>query len=212
MTRPARRHRERAIYVETLIRAPIDLVWDLTQDPLQHVRWDARFTSITPTRIREDGAQEFRYELDLKLFTIRGTGVSLGTRRGSREQRTSALAFDTAHPLSPIGAGRGYWRYVPTDGGVRFFTGYDYEPGWGPIGRILDPIITRPYIRWLTARSFDRLRIWAEEGVAPERLGWWRGLLPGRRSRPRARRCLLAPPRGRARVMDLAPEGLARLA
>lgn len=199
------------LYIECLIAAPMSRVWELTQDPAQHVRWDARFTQIVPTLAREDGAQEFRYELRLPVGTIRGTGVSLGERRAANGGRTSALVFSAQSRLSPIARGRGYWRYLPVDGGVRFLTGYDYTPGWGVIGRLLDPVITRPVIRWLTALSFDRLRIWIETGTPPERLGWWRTLLPGRRPRPRARRCLTRPPGRGGEVMDSAPATLGRL-
>ena len=52
----------RPVYVEILIRATMDRLWDLTQDPDQHVRWDARFTRIIPTGSREDPGYEFRYE------------------------------------------------------------------------------------------------------------------------------------------------------
>ncbi|WP_435746144.1 SRPBCC family protein [Microbacterium sp. PMB16] len=204
------RHRDRALYVEILIDAPLETVWDLTQNPEQHARWDGRFTAITPTQRRADGAQEFRYELDLKVHTIRGTGVSLGDRHGRGGERTSALAFDTEDRLSPLGTGRGYWRYIPTPDGVRFLTGYDYAPGWGWAGRILDPLVTRRFVWWLTAWSFDRLRLWAEEGVPPEQTRWWRSLLPGRRPRARARQCLSRPARtGGRTIMQHAPASLA---
>ena len=201
------------LYVEITIRAPLETVWALTQDPASHVRWDARFTSIRPTSGRPDGAQEFDYALALGIHTIRGTGVSLGTKSGRGGERTSALLFDTMDPLSPLGTGRGYWRYVPTPEGVRFFTGYDYRPGWGALGRLLDPLITRRFVWWLTARSFDRLRLWAEEGIPPERTGWWRSLIPGSAPRAKARRCLSRPPgTPDADVMAQAPETLAGLA
>lgn len=202
-----------ALYVEIHIRAPLEVVWQLTQSPEAHVRWDARFTSITPTSLREDGAQEFDYALGLGIHTIRGTGISVGTKEGRGGERTSALLFDTADALSPLGAGRGYWRYVPTPDGVRFFTGYDYAPGWGRLGRLLDPLITRRFVWWLTAWSFDRLRLWAEQGIPPERTRWWRALLPGSGPRASARRCLSRPP-GRAGtdVMADAPESLSGLA
>lgn len=204
--------RERALYVEILIRAPLDVIWDLTQDPDAHVRWDARFTSIVPLREREDGAQEFAYALNLRVHTIRGTGVSLGTRVGRHGERTSALLFSSSDPLTPLADGRGYWRYIPTDEGVRFLTGYDYRPGWGALGRAFDPFLVRPYVWWLTAHSFDRLRMWAEDGVVPERTSWWRSLLPGARPRARARRCLSRPPGRTARPsMAEAPESLARI-
>lgn len=204
---PARR--DRALYVEILIRAPLETLWRLTQDPAAHVRWDARFSAIRPVRTRPDGAQEFAYALDLGVHTIRGTGVSLGTREGSRGERTSALVFDSADRLSPLQSGRGYWRYIPTDDGVRFITGYDYAPGWGPLGRILDRLVTRRFVWWLTARSFDRLRMWAENDIAPERLSGWRSL---RRGGPQARRCLSRPPRRRERtIMQDAPDSLDRI-
>lgn len=206
------RRRDRALYVEILIDAPIDRVWELTQNPENHVRWDGRFTGIRPTLLRDDGAQEFDYELDLRLHTIRGTGVSLGERRGRGGERTSALIFDTDDALSPLGRGRGYWRYIPTEHGVRFLTGYDYAPGWGPLGRVLDPIVTRRFVWWLTAWSFDRLRLWAEDGVPPEETGWWRSLIPGRRPRARASRCLSRPRRTNGRtIMQNAPDSLAGL-
>ena len=206
-----RSRRDRALYVEVLIQAPLDEVWRLTQDPALHVRWDARFTDIAPLRTRADGAQEFRYELDLGVHTIRGTGVSLATKESGAGERTSALLFDTEDALSPLGTGRGYWRYVPTDSGVRFLTGYDYAPGWGWIGQVLDPLITRRFIWWLTARSFDRLRLWAEEGIPPEETSGWRSLRPGHR--PRAGNCLSRPARrGGRTIMQDAPESLERIA
>jgi len=201
--------RDRALYVEIRIRASLDTVWELTQDPHRHVRWDARFSAIRPGRIREDGAQEFTYERGLGVHTIRGTGVSLGTRHGRGGERTSALIFDSADPLSPLRRGRGYWRYIPTADGVRFLTGYDYEPGWGALGRALDPLLVRPFVWWLTARSFDRLRLWAEAGIAPERTAWWRSLLPGPRAR--ARRCLSRPPQRGSGIMQDAPASLAEI-
>ncbi|GAA1545323.1 hypothetical protein GCM10009803_26630 [Microbacterium ginsengiterrae] len=211
--RTRRRGAAAPLYVEILVRAPLDRVWQLTQDPVAHARWDARFTAIVPTRVRDDGAEEFRYELDLGLHTIRGTGVSKGTRTARGGERTSALVFDSDDPLSPLGAGRGYWRYIPTEDGVRFLTGYDYAPGWGILGRVLDPLLIRPFVWWLTARSFDRLRLWAESGILPEETTWWRSLRRGRRGRPRARNCLARPAsRERATVMDDAPATLAEIA
>lgn len=186
-------------------------MWRLTQDPASHARWDARFSDIVPQRTRADGAQDFRYELDLVVHTIRGTGVSLATKESSTGERTSALLFDTDDALSPLGTGRGYWRYVPTADGVRFRTGYDYTPGWGWLGRLVDPVITRRFIWWLTARSFDRLRLWAEEGIVPEDTSGWRSLRRG--YRPRARNCLSRPLGRTGRtIMEDAPESLEGIA
>jgi hypothetical protein len=54
---------------------------------------------------------------------------------------------------------------------VRFLTGYDYTPGWGRLGPLAD-LAFRPLFGWLTAWSFDRLRLWLERGVTPRRALW----------------------------------------
>lgn len=196
-----------AIYVETLIRADLDRVWELTQDTDLHPRWDARFSRITPTGQLEHGGYRFRYELRVPFHVIAGTGTSIGERRRPDRTRTSALRFTTLDRLSPLGDGRGYWRYVSTPEGVRFITGYDYSPGWG---RLLDRMGIRWLLGWLTAWSFDRLRIWAETGQPPERWPLLTVLAIWRPDRPRAARCRRAPSRGRP--MDDSPATLADLA
>jgi len=155
------------IYVEIPIRAPLERVWHLSQDTEMHPRWDLRFSRIVPLRQDADGVLDFRYEFHLPLHIIRGTGTSLGHRRRADGQATSVLRFDTSDPLSPIGQGAGYWRYSPTEDGVRFITGYNYEPGMGLLGRILDSSVIRPALGWATAVGFDRLRLWAESDVDP---------------------------------------------
>ncbi len=195
---------ERAeIYVEIEIRASMDRVWELTQNPSLHSRWDARFTSITPTEQLPGGGHRFRYELRSPLHTIAGTGTSIGERIRPDGSRTSALRFTTADRLSPLGDGRGYWRYLPSGDGVTFLTGYDYAPGWG---RLLDGILLRRLIGWMTAFSFDRLRLWAETGTEPEAWPLWSAAWFWRRDRPRAGRCRRVPRRGGA--MDDAPATL----
>ena len=191
------------LYVEIEIRSSIETVWQLTQDPAQHPRWDLRFSSITPTAELDGGGYRFRYERRLPLHTIVGTGTSLGEKSRPDGTRTSALRFTTPDRLSPLGDGRGYWRYVPTESGMTFITGYDYAPGWG---RLLDAVILRRVIGWMTAWSFDRLRIWAETGVEPERWPVLSVLQFWRTDRPRASRCRRRPQRGRA--MDQSPATL----
>ena len=195
-----------AIYVEIEIRCSVERVWQLTQEPDEHSRWDLRFSSITPTDQLVSGGYRFRYSRRLPFHTIVGTGTSLGERIRADGTRTSALRFTTSDRLSPLGDGRGYWRYVPSDTGVTFITGYDYQPGWG---RTLDALVLRRFIGWMTAWSFDRLRIWAETDVAPETWSLWSVFQFWRRDRPRAARCRRVPRRGRA--MDNAPATLATL-
>lgn len=196
----------RSIRVETVIAADLETVWRLTQDPELHARWDARFSRIVPTEQGADGLWRFRYERRMLVRTIRGTGISLGSREGVDGARTSALRFATDDRLSPLREGRGYWRYEPVDGGVRFITGYDYEPGWG---RVLDGLVVRRLVAWMTACSFARLRHWAERDDEPE--GWplWRMALPGGRDRPRARDCAWSI--GQTGAMRDAPATLAGL-
>ncbi|MBB2899225.1 hypothetical protein FHR75_000013 [Kineococcus radiotolerans] len=162
----------RPLYVETLVRCDADRLWHLTQAPDLHPRWDLRFSSIEPTGRDAGGHQHFTYALILPhpraaLLTVTGTGVSVGERRDAAGRGTSALRFRPHGVLSPLGEGSGYWRYVPTEHGVRFLTGYDYVPGWGGLGRVLDPLLVRPLVGWATAWSFDRLRLWAETGLDP---------------------------------------------
>ena len=189
-----------AVYVRTVIRADLETVWRMTQDTSEHPRWDLRFSRITPLEKLDGGGYRFHYELRTPFHTIVGLGTSIGERRRPDGSGTSALKFTTTDRLSPLGDGRGYWRYVPTANGIIFSTGYDYEPRWG---RLLDRFVIRPVVGWMTGWSFDRLRIWAETGVEPEAwavLAFWK---PGR---PRASRCLRIPPRGLA--MDDAPTTL----
>ena len=188
------------------MRTDLETLWRLTQEPAEHPRWDLRFSSITPTTALDSGGARFVYERRMPLHTIRGTGTSLGERHRPDGTRTSALRFTTADRLSPLGDGRGYWRYVPTDDGVRFITGYDYEPGWGAF---VDRLFMRRLIGWMTAWSFDRLRIWAETGVEPERWPVASAAWFWRAGRPRASRTLRRSPH--RDVMGGAPRTLDRL-
>ncbi|MDR6571442.1 uncharacterized protein YndB with AHSA1/START domain [Curtobacterium sp. 320] len=200
---------KRGIYVETVIDADVDRVWAATQDPEQHVRWDVRFSEIVPEPADADGAARFTYVRRSPVHDVHGTGVSIGERRRADGTRTSALRFATDDRLSPIRAGRGYWRYVPTDDGrTRFVTGYDYDSGWGPLD-----LVVRPLLGWATAWSFDRLRIWLEGGAEPGAWPLTSVLQPWRRDRPRASRTRRAPVGGTRRgdQLDDAPATLAAL-
>lgn len=210
----------RALSVETRIQAPLDEVWRLTQTPELHSRWDLRFSRITPEATTSDEVAatgrpaRFRYERRIPFHTIHGTGISLGERSSENGSRTSALVFSTHDPLSPLASGRGYWRYIPNDdGSTRFITGYDYEPFAGRAGALLDSVVTRRLVWWMTAWSFDRLRIWAETGTPPESWPLASVLAVWRRDRPLARRCLSRPARsGRSHdPMENAPDSLAGL-
>lgn len=158
------------LYIESRIRVGMDVLWERTQDPAQHQRWDLRFTHIRYQPRARDEPQRFTYGVRvLPGLHVSGTGIAAGERQGLDGSRTSALRFASPHPLSLIAAGSGFWRYVPRPAGIRFLTGYDYAPRWGRFGRVVDRIAFRPLMGWGTAWSFDRLRLWCERGIPPER-------------------------------------------
>ena len=158
------------IYVEILIRESVDRIWQLTQDPKLHERWDLRFSRIQYLpRGSSTEPQRFLYETRLGFgLSIKGTGESVGYRALNNGDTTSSLEFASEDTKSLIRHGSGYWRYVPIENGLRFFTWYDYQVRFGVLGRLVDRLFFRPLIGWATAWSFDRLRIWAESGQSPE--------------------------------------------
>lgn len=156
--------------MESRIRAPIDALWAATQEPGQHARWDVRFGSIEHQPQEGDGPQRFTYATSVAPgITIAGTGESLGDRDRPDGTRWSGLKFWADDRRSIIAAGAGYWRYVPTTDGVRFITRFDYRPRWGRFGEGVDRYLVRPVFGRATAWSFDRLRLWLERGITPER-------------------------------------------
>jgi uncharacterized membrane protein YphA (DoxX/SURF4 family) len=158
-----------SIYVEILIRASMDALWAHTQTPELHERWDLRFTQIDylPRR-NEAEPQRFRYSTRIGLgLEVVGDGESVGERDLVNGNRSSALKFSSADPRSIIREGSGYWKYIPNVEGIRFVTWYDYRTRFGVVGSLVDRLVFRPLMGWATAWSFDRLRLWLEDGVDP---------------------------------------------
>jgi uncharacterized membrane protein YphA (DoxX/SURF4 family) len=168
------------IYVEIPIRGSMDELWEKTQNPQLHQRWDLRFTQIEYLPREADQPQRFLYRTRIGFgLKIDGEGESTGTRDGQSGERTSSLKFWSDDSKSLIKTGSGYWKYVPGLRGeraglegrpyrIRFFTWYDYETRFGALGRVVDRCFFRPLIGWATAWSFDRLRLWIEKGIPPE--------------------------------------------
>ena len=147
----------------------MDAVWEATQDPASHRRWDVRFGDIEYLPRTHGEPQQFRYATTVGPgITVAGTGEALGERDRPDGSHWSGLKFWANDRRSIIEAGAGYWRYVPTGDGVRFLTRFDYRPRWGRFGEWLDRVAFRPVFGWATAWSFDRLRIWLEDGIPPE--------------------------------------------
>jgi hypothetical protein len=165
--------RRQQIFVEADVCASLADLWSRTQDPALHQRWDLRFTRIAYRKTPPAGhVQSFDYETRLGFgIAVRGQGETLAQRDRADGSRVSALRFWSDSRISLIREGRGYWLYTPTERGVRFRTGYDYETRFGAVGRLLDRIVFRPLIGWATAWSFDRLRLWLEHGIDPASSG-----------------------------------------
>ncbi len=158
-----------AIYVETAIRTSMADLWHYTQTPELHSRWDLRFTDIRYLpRGDEAEPQRFLYETRIGFgLRIAGEGEAVGTREDEAGMRTSVLKFWSDNPKSLIRSGSGYWQYVPFAGGIQFITRYDYDTRFGLAGRVIDRLLFRPLLGWATAWSFDRLRLWLEDGTPP---------------------------------------------
>lgn len=158
-----------SIYVEITVRGDMEALWERTQDPDLHEQWDLRFSEIDYLpREDEEAPQRFRYATRLGFgLRIEGDGESVAEKRTEDGVRTSALTFASDDPTSLIREGSGYWRYVPTEDGIRFLTWYSYKTRFGAIGRVFDRLVFRPLMGWATAWSFDRLRLWIEESIPP---------------------------------------------
>ena len=158
-----------SIYVDIVVRAPMDALWAHTQTPALHEQWDLRFSAIDYLPRSDDSApQRFRYATRIGFgLEVAGEGETLGHRDLPDGSATSALKFASDAPLSIIRDGSGYWKYIPTREGVRFLTWYDYRTRFGVAGTVVDRLIFRPLIGWATAWSFDRLRLWLEDRVDP---------------------------------------------
>lgn len=147
----------------------MDALWEHTQNPSLHERWDLRFTTIEYLpRPDPNEPQKFRYATRIGFgMRIEGEGESTGERDLEGGSRVSSLSFSSSDLRSLIRQGSGYWKYIPTPDGIRFLTWYDYRTRFGWLGRIVDRIAFRPIMGWATAWSFDRLRLCLEKGIPP---------------------------------------------
>jgi hypothetical protein len=146
----------------------MDALWAHTQQPELHEQWDLRFSEIRYLpRPTETEPQQFLYATRIGFgLGVAGKGESVGTKEKNGE-RTSVLKFWSDEWLSLIRTGAGYWKYIPTENGLRFLTGYDYQTRFGLPGAVIDRVAFRPLIGWATAWSFDCLRLWLEKGIRP---------------------------------------------
>lgn len=159
---------ERRIVVEALVPAPVELVWLRSQDPVQHVRWDIRFTTIAYLDERDErGFQLMDYRTDLAFgIEVKGQGRYLHSTPLAR----STFEFDSADWRSLIRDGRGIWLYESRPEGTFFKTVYDYETRHGWVGALFDRLLFRSLFQLATEWSFETLRLWcAGDDGAPAR-------------------------------------------
>lgn len=98
--------RGKPIYVEAVIKAPMEELWARTQSPELHQQWDLRFSEITyiPKSYAEQ-PQRFLYKTNIGLgISIAGEGETVGTREKDGVL-TSSLKFGSDHPISLITEG-----------------------------------------------------------------------------------------------------------
>jgi hypothetical protein len=157
------------IHVRVRLDAPVERVWNLTQDHRLHPGWDHRFSRIvllheetgtahrappgTPDpRIRTGTLM--RYEKRLAGLTLRGHG----RYKLHRPPHQSTFEFWSDDPRSLIRRGAGLWRYTALpDGRTEFATSYTYQVRWGILGRLVDRFMFRPLFQRYTEQSFRRL-------------------------------------------------------
>lgn len=157
------------LHVRVRLPAPVEQVWNLTQDHRIHPQWDHRFSSIVMLHEDEQGAHlappgtpdpriqtgtVMRYEKNVLGLRIRG----FGRYKLHRPVQQSTFEFWSDAPLSLITRGVGLWRYTALpEGGTEFATSYTYEVRWGMLGRVVDRFLFRPLFQRYTEQSFARL-------------------------------------------------------
>jgi hypothetical protein len=98
------------IFVEILVRAPMEQLWAHSQRPELHERWDLRFSQIEYLpKASAAEPQRFRYTTRIGLgLDISGEGESVGETDLADGSRSSSLKFSSNDPRSIIREGSGY--------------------------------------------------------------------------------------------------------
>lgn len=148
----------------------LEKLWQYTQTPEIHSRWDLRFTRIEYLpRTSPEEPQHFLYETQIGFgIKVSGKGMTSGSHSKDTGESTSALKFWSDENISLIRTGSGYWKYIPHERGITFLTWYDYETRHGAFGKLIDRCLFRPLIGWATAWSFDSLRLWLDRDFPPK--------------------------------------------
>ncbi|NTX63303.1 SRPBCC family protein [Myxococcus sp. CA051A] len=165
---PFRQPRLQRIVAEVFIPAPVEVVWERTQDPALHTAWDVRFTSIR--YLPEADARGFHL---MDYRTHLGFGLEIigwGRYLANTPHLRSTFEFGSEDWRSIILRGRGVWLYEQRPGGTFFKTVFDYRARYGVVGEVLDAVLFRPVMRLGTEWGFETLRQWcAGDEHAPTR-------------------------------------------
>lgn len=167
----------RRVVVEALIPAPVETVWERSQEPEQHVGWDLRFSSIR--YLPEQDARGFHL---MEYLTRLGFGLEVagwGRYLANDKLVRSTFEFGSEDPKSLITHGRGVWLYERRPEGTFFKTVFDYQTRHGVAGELLDFYLFRPMMQLATEWSFETLRQWCagDDGAVARRSSRWRFLL-----------------------------------
>lgn len=148
------------IVVESFINTPLELLWERTQNPHNHILWDIRFSEIKYL----DEKDEKGFHL-LSYITKVGFGVKVsgfGKYLYNKKYKQSTFEFWSEDFKSLINRGKGMWLYQSIGDKIYFKTVFDYDVKFGLLGRYLDKIF-RPMFCLATEWSFETLRLWCEE-------------------------------------------------
>ena len=160
------------LVIETLVDAPLKMVWNRTQDPETHIRWDIRFTEIKYLGAKDkNGFNLMQYKTQIG-FGIRIVGKGKYLHSKTHEQSTFEFWSDDFKSL--IARGKGIWLYQTTHGKTYFKTVFDYNTRFGVFGKFIDKYLFRPLFCLATEWGFETLRRWCqgETGDPEERRSW----------------------------------------
>lgn len=150
------------IIVETRIRAPIDVVFDLARDPAAH----AQQSAFTGERVVEPGKTSGLLELgDLLTFEGRHLGV---------RQRLTVKITEMQPPRRFVDEGvRGAFTRLrhehefQVDDGVTVMRDViEWTSPFGLLGRIADALFVTRHMRWFVTEKQSRLKATAEGSLS----------------------------------------------
>ncbi len=142
------------LHVRVRLDATVEQVWTVTQNHVEHPKWDYRFSRIELLAPRITPGTLMRYETRLGPVLIRG----FGRYKLHRPMTQSTFEFWSDDLRSLIRRGVGLWLYrALPDGRCEFSTSYTYDVRWGVLGRFVDRLVFRPLFQALTEASFRRL-------------------------------------------------------